>query len=83
MAKISLEEIIEVVDEAYNSEEHLVLRAFKGEQVGDKLAEFLAAELKDTYNPSVAEDSVNTAVHAIRMARNQLEDVALALLGIL
>jgi hypothetical protein len=82
MAKrLSLEQIIKVVDKAYNPEEQLVLRAFKGEQVGDGPAEFLARELKDTYSESVAQNPISEAVRVIYMARNQLTEVACALVN--
>ena len=79
MARLSLEQIIEVVDKAYNPDEQLVLRAFKGEQLGDGLAEFIARELKDTYSDNVAQNPINEALRVIGMARNQLQEISHAL----
>lgn len=56
-----------------------MLRAFKGEQVGDGLAEFIARELKDTYPEGVAQNPVNEALRVIGMARNQLAEITYAL----
>lgn len=78
MAKnLTLNKIIKVADKAYG-EDHLVLRASKGVDVGDTLATFIARELKDTFDQgATATNKLEEARRAMASASRQLMDVSI------
>lgn len=77
---MKLSEIIAIADRAYP--DGLVQAHFENPdgQHGDTLAEFIALELKDTYDADASsQDQLAEAVRAMRRARDELEGVLAAL----
>lgn len=75
---MKLSQIIKVASEAYNKHEpDLIVRASKGEDVGDTLATFIAIELRETFDKSDSpQERIQTAARTMESAVNQLADVA-------
>lgn len=77
-----LADIIQIANRAYA--DGLVGRAFKGEDVGDTLAVFIARELKDTFDPKAsAIDQIKEAGRVISHAYVEIGDVARAFSDVL
>ena len=76
---MTLEALIDLVDAHYPDE--LVGRYFRGEKdCGDSLAQFLALELRDTFDEDASdEDQLGAADDAIEMAVQELIGVQEAL----
>jgi len=71
---MKLEEIIEIADEGYP--DGLVLASFQGMRVGDTLAEFVAREIKETYDAKASDKKqLAEAVRVIKTAREELQSV--------
>lgn len=71
---MSLDEIIAIADDHYP--DGLVGRHHEGEKVYDTLAEFIAVELKDTYDPDASSEAqLREALRAMETARDELEEV--------
>jgi len=76
--KLTLEDIIQIADDAYP--DGLVGRAFKdGGKIGDTLAEFIANELRETFEGETDVDQIANACHALRNATLEIGAVTLAL----
>jgi hypothetical protein len=75
--KLRLEDIIKVASDAYP--DGLVGSAFDGEKVGDTLAEFIANELRDTFEGENDVEQIANASQAMYNAINELKAVSLAL----
>lgn len=80
---MKLKDIIKVASEAYDKHEpDLIVRASKGEDVGDTLAVFIAIELKETYDRKASTpDQLQEARRVIGSAVSQLTNVHEALWG--
>jgi predicted nuclease with TOPRIM domain len=73
MAK--LDDIISIADKAYSTDD-LVQLAAAGQKPGDMLAEFIATELRETFDRTVdTVEHLKEAMRTMDMARRQLEDV--------
>ena len=77
---MKLRKIIEIADQAY-ADDGLVLEAFENDGVvGDTLAEFVAREIKETYDPTASrEGQLDEAYRVMSVAHEQLENVLTAL----
>jgi hypothetical protein len=69
---MTLEEIIKVADDNYP--DGLLQQAHLGEDVGDGLASFIVAELKETYDEDAEDmEQLDTAIAALSASRNQMD----------
>jgi hypothetical protein len=85
---MKLDQLITIASSAYPDD--LVSTAFQGERslrgrnpqshCGDTLAEFIAGELKDTFDEKAPDNQqLEEAVRALSVARRELDDVITAL----
>jgi len=76
---LSLKQIIHIADKVYSEGLGLVKQAARGEECGDTLAEFIARELKDTYDPKATKKKQLSEAHRVMfLAKNDIEDVVQA-----
>lgn len=77
---MKLDEIIQIADKAYP--DGLVGCYFRepAEDHGDTLAQFIAAEIQDTFNPKDSDcEQLEEAMRVLRKATNEIADVMDAL----
>jgi hypothetical protein len=77
---LRLEDLMNIVDEAYD--DRLIRQYFEEpeEQHGDTLAEFIVRELRDCFDPDLPDEKqIAAAIHLMTTAIHQLSDVVGAL----
>jgi len=79
MTTITLENILDTANEAYQCRELRINEPLEQGERGDGLADFLANELRESCEGMRGEALCDTAIHAVTTAINQLEEVRLAL----
>jgi len=79
---MTLSELIDIADSAYPDGLVRLHHDFPEGEHGDTLAQFIARELRDTFDPSdraAEHNQLIDAIHAIQMAIGDLDGVRLAL----
>ena len=72
--KLTIKDIIKIADKVYG--DGLVLRASKGDDVGDTLAIFIANELQDTFDEKATNiDKLKEARRVMSVAYGEIGDI--------
>jgi hypothetical protein len=79
---MTLEELIKIADSGYA--DNAIIQAHEGKGVGDTLAEFIAIEIKETFDPDADNDTqINEAMRVMQTAAREIKAVISSLFSAL